>query len=183
MIVGYGRCSASHQDLAPQIEALRAAGAEAIYSEHESGVRRDRPQLEIAVASLKPGDLFVVTKIDRLARSLVDFCNIVERVKATGAAFRSIHDAVDTSTPMGRALMGILAVFAELERTRILERTGEGRRRAQAAGIRFGPRPKLSAIQIAEARRRVEEGETPTHLAKLFNVSRQTISRACGAPT
>lgn len=181
MIVAYARCSASHQDLAPQLEALRAAGADAIYSEHESGIRRDRPELERALASLKPGDLFVTTKIDRLARSMVDFCNIVERVKVAGASFRSIHDAVDTSTPMGRALIGILAVFAELERTRILERTGEGIARARQRGTRFGPKPRLSPIQIAEARQRVANGETPTHLAKVMGVSRQTITRATGA--
>lgn len=178
MIVGYCRCSTASQDVDPQIEAMRAAGAGEIFSEHESGAKRDRPQLDLALATLKPGDQLLVTKIDRLARSLVDFCNILETVRKAGASFRSTGDSVDTSTPMGRALMGILAVFAELERTRILERTEDGRRRARERGKRFGPKPKLTPVQVAEARRRAAEGETPTHIAAILNVSRQTIRRA-----
>lgn len=182
MIIGYARCSTTAQDLAPQLEALKAAGAEHIFSEHESGAKRERPQLDAALAALKPGDLLITTKIDRLARSTLDFCQIVDAIQKRGAAFRSIGDSVDTSTPMGRALMGILAVFAELERTRILERTAEGQKRARAAGVRFGKAPKLSPMQLEEVRRRWNggKGESPTHLARVFRVGRSTIQRAVG---
>jgi DNA invertase Pin-like site-specific DNA recombinase len=176
--IAYCRCSTTAQDLDPQIEAMKAAGADQIFFEHESAVKRARPELERALAALKPGDQLLVTKIDRLARSLVDFCIILDRVKTAGASFRSIHDAVDTSSPLGRALVGILAVFAELERTRILERTQEGRTRAMARGVAFGPRKKLSVLQIAEARAKLEAGESATTVGALFRVSRQTIVRA-----
>lgn len=177
-VYGYCRCSTSAQDLQPQIEAMRAAGADVTFAEHESGSHRNRPELERALASLKPGDQLLVTKIDRLARSLVDFCIIVDRVAKAGASFRSIHDSVDTSTPLGRALIGILAVFAELERTRILERTDEGRRRAMAAGVRFGPRPKLDPEKAAHAKELIRKGESLTRTARILGCSRQTIARS-----
>ena len=178
MIIGYVRVSTISQDLEPQIEAMRVGGADVTFAEHESGAHRDRPELERALASLKPGDQLLVTKIDRLARSLVDFCIIVDRVAKAGASFRSIHDSVDTSTPLGRALIGILAVFAELERTRILERTDEGRRRAMAAGVKFGPKPILTPEKAAHARELIKKGESLTRTARILGCSRQTVSRS-----
>lgn len=182
MIIGYARCSSQGQSYDGQVEALHAAGAEAIFSEKESGARTDRPELARALASLKPDDVLTVTRLDRLARSTLDLHTILARVSAAGAGFRSLGEPmIDTTSPHGRLLLAMLGAMAEFERTLILSRTSEGRRRAMAQGVRFGPRPKLSAIQIAEARRRVAEGETPTHVAAVMGVSRQTVSRAVGA--
>ena len=182
MIIGYARCSSQGQSLDAQLDAVSAAGADLIYSEKESGVKTDRPELAQALKCLQAGDVLLVTRLDRLARSTLDLHTILARVSAAGAGFRSLGEPmIDTTSPHGRLLLAMLGAMAEFERTLILSRTSEGRRRAMAQGVRFGPRPKLSAIQIAEARRRVAEGETPTHVAAVMGVSRQTVSRAVGA--
>ena len=179
MIVGYARCSSQGQSYEGQVEALQVAGAETIFSEKESGARTDRPQLSRALATLKPGDVLTVTRLDRLARSTVDLHNILAKITAAGAGFRSINEPMlDTTTPHGKLLTAILGALGEFERSLILSRTEEGRRRAMARGAKFGPRPKLSARQIDDARRRIEAGETIAGMAELFKVSRQTISRA-----
>lgn len=183
MIVAYCRCSTIGQSLDAQIDAVRSAGAHVIFAEKESGARTDRPELARALAALSAGDVLMITRLDRLARSTLDLHNILAKVSAAGAGFRSLAEPMlDTTTAHGKLLTAILGALGEFERSLILSRTDEGRKRAQARGVRFGPKPRLTPIQVAEARRRVAEGETPTHLARLFQVSRQTISRAVGAP-
>lgn len=182
MIIGYARVSGPSQNFDGQVEALRAAGAEVVYAEKESGVKQARPELARALAALKPGDVLMVKCIDRLARSTLDLLTLIEQVGKAGAGFRSLQEAwIDTTTPHGMMILTVIGGVAAFERSLILSRTAQGRERAMAKGIRFGPKPKLSPLQITEARRRVAEGETPTHIAALFGVSRQTISRALGA--
>lgn len=179
MIIGYARCSTREQDYSTQVERLTSAGAEHIHAEKESGAKTDRPELARALAALQPGDVLTVTRLDRLARSTLDLHTILARVAAAGAGFRSINEPmIDTTSPHGRLLLAMLAAMAEFERTLILSRTSEGRERARQRGVKFGPRPKLSPVQVAEARRRCREGESPAHVGAVLGVSRQTICRA-----
>src|SRR5258707_223440 len=151
-ILGYARVSTQDQHLTGQLEALKAAGAETIYREKISGARADRPQLAKLMASLQPGDIVQVTKLDRLGRSTRELLELIERISKAGASFRSLGDPLwDTSSSQGRLLSTLLAAIAEFERDLIRERTGDGRKRAMAKGVKFGRKPKLSDYQRQEA--------------------------------
>jgi DNA invertase Pin-like site-specific DNA recombinase len=181
-IVGYARVSTRDQDLSAQIEALKAAGAETIYREKVSGVRADRPQLAKLMAALKAGDTVTVTKLDRLGRSTRELLDLIERIGKVGASFRSLGDPLwDTSSSQGRLLSTLLAAIADFERDLIRERTGAGRERAMAAGVRFGRKPKLSDYQRAEAIKRRDAGEPLAAIAKSYGVSLTMVSRMAGA--
>ena len=177
-ILGYARVSTRDQDLTGQLDALKAAGAVAIYREKVSGVRADRPQLAKLMAKLMPGDIVVVTKLDRLGRSTRELLELIERIGKAGASFRSLGDPLwDTSSSQGRLLSTLLAAIADFERDLIRERTGEGRKRAMANGIKFGRKRKLSDYQRAEAVKRREAGETLAAVAKSYGVAISMISR------
>jgi DNA invertase Pin-like site-specific DNA recombinase len=177
-IVGYARVSTQDQHLIGQLEALKAAGADTIYREKVSGVRADRPQLAKLMATLKEGDIVLVTKLDRLGRSTRELLELIERIDKAGAAFRSLGDPLwDTSSSQGRLLSTLLAAIAEFERDLIRERTGEGRQRAMAKGIKFGRKPKLSDYQRREALKRRAAGETLAEIAKSYAVDLSMISR------
>src|SRR6266536_5659476 len=135
-VFGYARVSTADQHLTGQIEALKAAGATTIYREKISGVRADRAQLAKLMAALKPSDVVLVTKLDRLGRSTRELLDLIDRIGKAGAVFRSLGDPLwDTSSSQGRLLSTLLAAIAEFERELIRERTGEGRRRAMANGV------------------------------------------------
>ena len=177
-IVGYARVSTQDQHLTGQLEALKAAGAEMIYREKISGAQADRPQLAKLMAGLKAGDIVLVTKLDRLGRSTRELLDLIERISKAGAAFRSLGDPLwDTSSSQGRLLSTLLAAIAEFERDLIRERTGDGRKRAMKAGIKFGRKPKLSEYQRAEAMKRRAAGETLAEIAKSYAVDISMISR------
>jgi DNA invertase Pin-like site-specific DNA recombinase len=177
-IYGYARVSTDAQTLDAQHEALKAAGAEKIFQEKVSGAKTDRKALAKAMAALQPGDVLLVTKLDRLARSTRDLLNTLHAIGEKGAGFRSLADTwADTTTPHGRLMVTVLGGLAEFERSLILSRTGEGRTRAMAQGVRFGRKPKLSPFQAAEAVRRREAGETLTAIGKSYGVSHTTIAR------
>jgi DNA invertase Pin-like site-specific DNA recombinase len=138
----------------------------------------DRPQLTKLMTALKAGDVVVVTKLDRLGRSTRELLDLIEHIGSVGAAFRSLGDPLwDTSSSQGRLLSTLLAAIAEFERELIKERTGEGRKRAQAAGVKFGRKPKLSAYQRQEAIKRRAAGETLAEIAKSYAVDVSMISR------
>jgi len=178
MIIGYARVSTDGQELDAQQTALRSAGAERVYAEKESGAKTDRRQLARAINALNAGDVLLVTRLDRLARSTRDLLNVLDAVGKAGAGFRSLADPmIDTTSPHGKLILAVLAALAEFERSMILARTAEGRTRAMANGVRFGRKRKLSRYQIAEALARREAGETTTEIGRLFNVSHSTISR------
>jgi DNA invertase Pin-like site-specific DNA recombinase len=177
-LVGYARVSTQDQDLSGQLEALKAAGATTVYREKVSGVRADRPQLAKLMASLKAGDVVVVTKLDRLGRSTRELLDLIQRISDVGASFRSLGDPLwDTGSAQGRLLSTLLAAIAEFERELIRERTGDGRKRALANGVRFGRKPKLSGFQRSEALKRRAKGETLAEIAKSYAVDISTISR------
>ena len=179
MIIGYARVSkVEQQDTAAQVAALRAADAEKVFQEAASGGRWDRPQLLKALEQLRPGDVFVVWKLDRLSRSLKDLLILMERIEAAGAGFRSLTEAIDTTTPAGRMLMQMVGSFAEFERAMIRERTRAGLEEARRRGHVAGRRAKLSPDQNKELIAMVESGrQSPAAAARLFGVHPSTVSR------
>jgi DNA invertase Pin-like site-specific DNA recombinase len=178
MIVGYARVSMDSQTLDAQQAALTAAGAERVYSEKVSGAVTDRKALAKAIAACGPGDVFLVTRLDRLARSTRDLLNVLDAVAKAGAGFRSLADTwADTTSAHGRLMLTVLGGLAEFERELIRARTDEGRKRAQARGVRFGRKLKLTAHQRSEALARREAGETLAEIGRSYNVSHSTISR------
>src|SRR5215813_503966 len=178
VIIGYARVSTQDQHLTGQLEALKTAGAETIFREKISGARADRPQLAKLMAGLKAGDVVLVTKLDRLGRSTRELLDQIERIGKAGASFRSLGDPLwDTGSSQGRLLSTLLAAIAEFESELIRERTGEGRKRAMAAGVKFGRKPKLSPYQRAEAIKRRAAGETLTSIARSYGVAISMISR------
>ena len=177
-ILAYARVSTQDQDLSGQIEALTAAGATSIFREKISGARADRPQLAKLMSTLKAGDTVIVTKLDRLGRSTRELLELIERIGAADASFKSLGDPLwDTTSSQGRLLSTLLAAIAEFERELIRERTGEGRKRAMAKGVRFGRKPKLTAHQRQEAIARRDAGETLVEIARSYNVDQSMISR------
>lgn len=178
MIYGYARVSTDGQSLHAQLAALKAAGADRVFAEKISGARSDRQQLTKAVAALTAGDVLLVTRLDRLARSTKDLLNTLDNIAKAGAGFRSLADSwADTTTAHGKLMITILGGLAEFERSLIMARTGEGRTRAMARGVRFGRKSKLTAHQVAEALSRREAGEALTEIGRSYNVSHSTISR------
>ncbi len=179
MIIGYARVSTDDQNLDAQTDALKAAGAERIFAEKMSGSMRKRPELDKLLDQLRPDDVIVVTKYDRLARSLRDLLDIVETIKDQNVGFRSLAEDIDTTTPAGRLVFHVFASIAQFERERISERTREGLQAAKARGRVGGRPPALTAAQKAETRRmRDDEQRSISEIARLFKVSERTIRRA-----
>ena len=177
-LYGYARVSTRDQDLAAQDAELRAAGCAKVFKEKASGAKTDRPELAKVIRRLEPGDVLVVTRLDRLARSTRDLLNVLDELSKRGAGFRSLKDTwADTTTPHGKLMLTVLGGLAEFERSLIAARTGEGRKRAQERGVRFGRPRKLTAHQRDEALQRIAAGETQADIARLLNVSPPTISR------
>jgi DNA invertase Pin-like site-specific DNA recombinase len=175
---GYARVSTNGQDLVGQEAELMAAGAAKVFKEKFSGAKTDRAELAKVIRRLEPGDVLVVTRLDRLARSTRDLLNVLATVGEHEAGFRSLRDAwADTTTPHGRLMLTVLGGLAEFERELIRARTGDGRARAKARGVRFGRPAALTPHQRQEALQRLASGEAQADVARSFNVSQATISR------
>jgi DNA invertase Pin-like site-specific DNA recombinase len=178
MIIGYARISTTEQKLDSQQDALRASGVEKIFADTITGTARSRPQLDRMLDQLRPGDVVVVAKYDRLARSLKDLLEIVDQIQERGAGFRSLAEDIDTTTPAGRLIFHVFASIAQFERERIAERTREGLEAARRRGRVGGRPPVLSPDQQVEVRRmRDVEGRAISEIAKLFKVSAKTVRR------
>lgn len=179
MIIGYARVSTDDQKLDAQTDALMATGAERIFADKISGSKRERPELAKLLDQLRPGDVVVVAKYDRLARSLRDLLDLVKAIKDRGAGFRSLAEDIDTTTPAGRLVFHVFASIAQFERERIAERTKEGLQAAKARGRVGGRPPALTAAQKGEVRRmRDNEQRAISEIARLFKVSERTVRRA-----
>ena len=177
-IFGYARVSTDGQTLASQEAELMAAGCAKVYAEKISGARTDRTELVKVMKRLEAGDLLIVTRLDRLARSTRDLLNILHALAEKGAKFKSLHDPwADTTTPQGELLVTILAGFATFERHLIKARTDDGRKRAKARGVRFGRPRKMDAHQRQEAIQRLANGETLVDVAHTYGVDPTTIGR------
>jgi DNA invertase Pin-like site-specific DNA recombinase len=177
-IYGYARVSTDGQTLASQDAQLHEAGCAKVFAEKVSGAKTDRAELGKVLKRLQAGDVLVVTRLDRLARSTRDLLNILHTLGERSIGFKSLADAwADTTTPHGRLLVTMLAGIAEFERELIKARTSEGRARAKARGVHMGRPLKLTPHQRAEAVARRNAGETLVDIARSYNVSHPTISR------
>jgi DNA invertase Pin-like site-specific DNA recombinase len=177
-LYGYARVSTRDQDLAAQDAELAAAGCVKVFKEKISGAKTDRPELAKVIRRLEEGDVLVVTRLDRLARSTRDLLNVLDQISQRGAGFKSLKDTwADTTTPHGRLMLTVLGGLAEFERELIRARTGEGRKRAQDRGVRFGRPLKLTPHQRQEALQRLAARETQSEVARTYNVGISTICR------
>jgi len=178
MLIGYARVSTQDQDAAAQIAALKTAGCELVFQDKASGGRWDRPELQRLLGQLRQGDVLVVWKLDRLSRALQDVLALMEKVTQAGAGFRSLTEAIDTTSPGGRMMMQIVGTFAEFERAMLRERTRHGLDAARQQGRIGGRRPKLKTHQQQEIVQLVNSGQkTAADAARLFNVHPATVSR------
>ena len=180
LLLGYARVSTDDQDLTRQRTELQAAGCTKLFAEKITGTRRERPELARLLDHLRPDDVVIVTRLDRLARSTRDLLDIAERIHVAGAGLRSLAEPwADTTTPAGRMVLTVFAGIAEFERSLIIERTRHGREAAKARGVKFGPRPTLTPAQIDHAHELInKEGRTVAAVAALFGVHRSTLYRA-----
>lgn len=178
MLIGYARVSTQGQDLAQQRATLAEAGCTRIFEEKISGAKRDRPELQKLLDHIRQGDVVMVTRLDRLARSTSDLLHIGELLETAGAGLKSLAEPwADTTTPAGKMVLTIFAALADFERSLILERTSSGRAAAKARGVKFGPPPALTAEQIAHARE-LRETKSAAEVARLLGVHRATVYRA-----
>src|SRR5208283_919979 len=179
MKYGYARVSSDGQSVDAQVRQLTKAGAEKVFREVASGAKTDRAQLRRLLDQLDAGDVLTVTRLDRLARSTRDLLNTLAAITGKQAGFRSLGDTwADTTTPHGRLMLTVLGGLAEFERDLIRARTGEGRERAKARGVKMGRPHKLTRHQQKEAIKRRDRGEESlTEIGRSYNVSAATISR------
>src|SRR4051812_21733696 len=173
---GYARVSTEGQTLAAQESALHEAGAAKVFKEKISGAANHRAQLHRLLKTIDAGDLVIVTRLDRLARSTRDLLNILDQIAKAGATFRSLGDTW-ADTTHGRLMLTVLGGLAEFERELIRVRTGEGRVRAKARGVHMGRPFKLNRHQQREAIARREAGGALTDIARTFGVHHTTIGR------
>ena len=167
MLTGYARVSTDDQDLTLQRAALKEAGCKRTFEEKASGAKRDRPELARMLEQLRDGDVVVVTRLDRLARSTRDLLDIAERLREAGAGLRSVAEPwADTTSPAGRMVLTVFAGIAEFERSLIGERTSSGRKAAQARGVRFGRPAALTDEQILLARQLIDGGKSVSEVSK-----------------
>jgi len=177
---GYARASTLDQDVAIQEEALRRAGCEVVRSETVSGTSRaGRSELALLLQFLHPGDTLMVTRVDRLARSIKDLQDIVSELRARGIALKATEQPIDTATSAGKAFLDMLGVFAEFETNLRRERQMEGIARAKARGIYKGRKPSIDPAEIR--RLRAEEKLGATAIAKRLGIGRASVYRALAA--
>lgn len=177
-VYGYARVSTDGQSVAAQEAELMSAGCVKVFAEKVSGAKTDRAELAKVMKRIGAGDMLVVTRLDRLARSTRDLLNILYALAEKGAKFKSLRDAwCDTSTPQGELLVTVLGGFATFERHLIKARTDEGRKRARARGVPFGRPRKLTQHQRQEALQRLANGEALVDVARTYAVDPTTIGR------
>ncbi|ATU90631.1 recombinase family protein [Phyllobacterium zundukense] len=176
---GYARVSTTEQDLTIQREALRNAGCEIIREEKRSGTTREgRQELDTLLAFLRPGDTLIVTRVDRLARSIGDLQDIVRALKAKGVAVKATEQPIDTSTAAGKAFLDMLGVFAEFETNLRKERQMEGIAKAKEAGVYKGRKPSIDPMTVKAL---LGEGLGATDIAKRLGIGRASVYRVIGS--
>ena len=178
MLYGYARVSTNEQDLSIQHEALKAVGCEVIRAEKMTGTTREgRAELATLLDFIREGDTLVVTRIDRLARSIADLQDIVRAIKAKGASLKATEQPIDTSTAAGKCFLDMLGVFAEFETNLRRERQMEGIAKAKAAGVYKGRKPSIDPQVIHDLR---EQGIGATNIAKRLRIGRASVYRILG---
>jgi DNA invertase Pin-like site-specific DNA recombinase len=175
--VGYARVSSTGQDLTLQLEKL--AGCDKVFKEKRSGIDAGRPALKACMEYLREGDSLIVTKLDRLARSTPDLYRIVSELAEKGVSFKVIDDpSIDTTSRTGKLIMGILALIAEFENDIRRERQQDGINKAKAQGVRFGPKPILTAEVVQKVKELRAEGLTVPEIMRRTKLSKASIYRA-----
>ena len=178
MKIGYARVSTTEQNLDLQLTALKGAGCVRIYQEKFSGTKLKRPELQRLIEQLRPDDIVVVWKLDRLARSTQNLLELANQIKNAKASFCSLSEPwADTTSPSGKMIMTVFAGIAEFERDLIRERTEAGRIAARKRGVRFGRPKKMNQEQTSLAKRLLQEDKSVSEVAKTFNVHKATIYR------
>jgi DNA invertase Pin-like site-specific DNA recombinase len=178
-VIGYARVSTTDQDLSLQRSALEAAGCEVIRAEKRSGTTtKGRDELRTVLEFLREGDVLMVTRIDRLARSIGDLQDIVRTVRARGAVLKATEQPIDTGTAAGKCFLDMLGVFAEFETNLRRERQLEGIAKAKAAGVYRGRKPSIDAAQVRKMR---ADGMGPSDIAKTLKIGRASVYRVLGA--
>lgn len=176
--IGYARVSTTDQDLGLQKAALKAAGCTTIRAEKRSGTTtKGRTELETVLDFLREGDELVVTRIDRLARSIADLQTIVRAIREKGAALRATEQPIDTSTAAGKAFLDMLGVFAEFETNLRRERQLEGIAKAKAEGAYKGRKPSIDPVAVAKLK---AEGLGASEIAKRLKIGRASVYRVMG---
>ncbi len=178
-IYGYARVSTAGQDLDIQFAQLRAVGCGRIFCEKESGAKDNRCELRRMLKALRPGDVVIVSALDRLTRGgPFKTLSILNEITSRRAAYRSLAEPwADTTHELGEVLAALVGYIARKTREDIIRRTAAGRERARANGVKFGRKPKLSPFEQQEARARRAAGESQSSVALTYNVSCSTISR------
>jgi DNA invertase Pin-like site-specific DNA recombinase len=175
-VIGYARVSTTDQDLSIQEAALRAAGCDTIRAEKRSGTTREgREELQTVLDFLRKGDVLMITRIDRLARSIGDLQDIMRTVKARGASLKATEQPIDTSTAAGKCFLDMLGVFAEFETNLRKERQLEGIAKAKAAGVYKGRPPSIDPERVRALK---AEGMGPSEIAKTLGIGRASVYRA-----
>ena len=178
MKIGYARVSTTDQNLDLQLAVLKEAGCGRIFQEKISGAKRNRPELQRLLDQLRPDDVVVVWKLDRLARSTQNLLELADQIKNAEASFCSLSEPwADTASPSGKMIMTVFAGIAEFERDLIRERTGAGRAAAKERGVRFGRPEKMNEEQKLLAKRLLQEDKSVSEIARTFNVHKATIYR------
>ncbi len=177
MLIGYARVSTQDQNLALQYDALTQAGCERIFEDKASGSRAERAGLHKAMEMLRPGDMLVVWKLDRLGRSVKQLVDMVENLHKQGVQFRSLTDSIDTSTASGRFFFHVMASLAEMERELTVERTRAGLETARAMGRKGGRKRQMTESKIEAAKKLLASGAEPKEVAKNLGVSVPTLYR------
>lgn len=180
-VYGYARVSTSDQDLSIQETALKAAGCEVIRAEKRSGTTTaGRVELRTLLDFARGGDTIVVTRIDRLARSVADLAGIVRELEGKGVALRATEQPIDTSSAAGRCFLQMLGVFSEFETAIRRERQMEGIAKAKAAGVYRGRKPSVPAERVRELH---QAGQGPSYIAKKLGISRMSVYRVLQVPS
>jgi len=175
-IIGYGRVSTLDQDLTIQEAALRAAGCDIVRTEKRSGTTTvGRAELETVLQFLRPGDVVMITKLDRLARSVGDLQDILRTIEAKGAVLKATNGSIDTSTAAGRAFVNMIGTFAEFENDLRRERQLEGIAQAKQAGVYKGRKP---SVDVAQVRALKAQGVGASGIAKRLSIGRASVYRA-----
>ncbi len=175
-MIGYARVSPEDQELRLQVDALEKAGCWNIWREKRSATRGKRPELEKALADLRPGDTLVVWRIDRLARNARELYNRLDQIYAAGAQFKSLTEQFDFTTSMGKFVLGILGLVAELEAQMTAARTSAGMQALKARGYKLGAHPKLTDKKAARMIAERKAGKTIAKLAEKYGVSTASVT-------
>lgn len=178
--IGYARVSTTDQDPALQLDALAKAGCTRVFEDRASGARTDRPGLSAALAFVREGDVLMVWKLDRLGRSLPHLIETVNALEARGVGFRSLTEAIDTTTPGGRLTFHIFGALGQFERDLIRERTRAGLDSAVARGRRGGRRPVVTEEKLRRARTLIAQGFTVREAAARIKVGKTALYVALG---